>query len=104
NQPLGNSGSDLSRATSGKLAGQALSSFSVGRVNSQLGYGGLVLSASSESISILIRALQECRRLDVLARPQVMTLDNQPAFIQVGQRVQLITATTFDQATGIQTN
>ena len=104
NQPLGNSGSDLSRATSGKLAGQALSSFSVGRVNSQLGYGGLVLSASSESISILIRALQECRRLDVLARPQVMTLDNQPAFIQVGQRVQLITATTFDQVTGIQTN
>ena len=29
----------------------------------------------------------ECRRLDVLSRPQVMTLDNQPAFIQVGQRV-----------------
>ncbi len=104
NQPIGNSGSDFSRNTSNKVGGQALSSFSVGRVNSQLGYGGLVLSASNESISILIRALQECRRLDVLSRPQVMTLDNQPAFIQVGQRVQLITATTFDQATGIQTN
>jgi type II secretory pathway component GspD/PulD (secretin) len=56
-----------------------------------------VLSASSESVSVLIRALSECRRLDVLARPQVMTLDNQPAFIQVGQRVPRITAVNITE-------
>jgi type II secretion system protein D len=97
NQPLGNSGSAQSVGTREHLAGQGLTNFSVGRVNSELGYGGLVLSASNESISILIRALKECRRLDVLSRPQIMTLDNQPAFIQVGARVPRIQGVTLGQ-------
>ncbi|HEY1067935.1 MAG TPA: hypothetical protein VGE52_17560, partial [Pirellulales bacterium] len=58
---------------------------------------GLVLSASSENVSVLIRALKEARRLDILSRPQVMTLDNQPAFVQVGQRVPRITSSTTNQ-------
>ncbi len=91
NQQLGNSDSIPSSAR--QVGGQALSSFGVGRTNSSLGYGGLVLSASSESVSVLIRALQDSQRLDVLSRPQVMTLDNQPAFIQVGARVPRITST-----------
>jgi general secretion pathway protein D len=62
-----------------------------------LGYGGLVLSASSESVSVLLRALSECRRLDVLSRPQITTMDNQQAFIQVGQQVPRITANTINQ-------
>ena len=99
NFPLGNSGSDRSLSTSEHTAGQALSSFSVGRINSELGFGGLVLSASSESVSVLIRALQEDRDLRVLSRPQVMTLDNQPAFIQVGERVPRITATQVTNQT-----
>lgn len=97
NTPLGNSGSTQSLAGADKLGGQALSSFSVGRVNGDLGFGGLVLSASSESISILVRALKECRRLEVLSRPQIMTLDNQPAFIQVGARVPRVTGVTQGQ-------
>jgi len=92
NQPLGNAGSDKSFARSGNVAGQALSHFALGRMG-ELGYGGLVLSASSEGVSMLIRALQETRRLDVLGRPQIMTLDNQPAFIQVGKSVPRIAAT-----------
>ncbi len=88
NQPLGNG---LHAAE--YLAGQALSNFGVGRVSGETNYGGLVLSASSDSVSVLIRALKECRRVDVLSRPQVMTLDNQPAFIQVGQRVPQVTGT-----------
>ncbi len=91
---LGNSGSARSLATAANLAGQALSNFAVGRTNSQLGYGGLVLSAGSDSVNILLRALHENRRLEVLSRPQVTTLDNQPAFIQVGQRVPRITGST----------
>lgn len=85
--PLGNSGSPSSLATSDKIGGQAVSNFGVSSVNSQLGYGGLVLSASSENVSVLIRALQQSNRLEVLSRPQIRTLDNQPAFIQIGQRV-----------------
>jgi len=103
NQPLGNSGSNRSLATSSRVGGQALSSFNVGRTNSELGFGGLVLSASSESVSVLIRALQETRRLEVLSRPQVMTLDNQPAFIQVGQRVPRIIGTQINQVGQVNT-
>jgi type II secretion system protein D len=94
NQPLGQSSG---QGTSNIVGTQGLSHFSVGRVNNDLGFGGLVLSASSESVSVLIRALKECRRLDVLSRPQIMTLDNQPAFIQVGQRVPRIVGTTVNQ-------
>ncbi|MBX3438431.1 MAG: hypothetical protein KF861_13145, partial [Planctomycetaceae bacterium] len=96
NLPLGNSGSDKSLATSGKVAGQSLSHFNMGRVNSELGYGGLVLSASSENVSVLVRALDQSRHVEILSRPQIMTLDNQPAFIQVGQRVPRIVATSIN--------
>ena len=82
-------------ATRENLAGQALTAFGLGRTNGELGYGGLVLSASSESLSVLIRALQDERSLQVLSRPQVMTLDNQPAFVQVGQRVPRITSSNI---------
>ncbi len=98
NSPLGNSGSSTSLARSNVVGTQGLSNFNLGRVNSELGFGGLVLSASSESISVLLRALQECRRLEILSRPQIRTLDNQPAFIQVGQRVPRIIGSTVNQA------
>lgn len=97
NQTLGNSGSQKSLGSSDRIGGQGLSNFAVGRVNNELGFGGLVLSASSESISLLVRALEECKRLEVLSRPQVRTLDNQPAFIQVGQRVPRIVGSTVNQ-------
>jgi type II secretory pathway component GspD/PulD (secretin) len=103
NFPLGNSGSDRSLRRSENVAGQALSDFSIGRINSELGFGGLVLAASSESVSILIRALQESRRLEVLGRPQIMTLDNQPAFIQVGQRVPRVVGVTISEVGQVNT-
>ncbi len=90
---LGNNSDAVSLATRETLAGQALQNLSLGRTNARLGYGGMVLSAGNESINILIRALQDKRRLQVLSRPQVMTLDNQPAFVQVGARVPYITST-----------
>jgi general secretion pathway protein D len=96
-QQVGNSGSDASLATRNRTGGQALSSFGVGRTSEQ-GYGGLVLSASSQNISVLIRALQETREMRILSRPLVRTLDNQPAFIQVGQRVPRIVGSTVSVA------
>jgi general secretion pathway protein D len=88
--PLGNSGGSNSQP--GAVGGQSLSNFSVGRGNPTLGYGGLVLSLASENVSMLLRALAENHRVEVLQRPQIMTLDNQPAYIQVGQRVPTITS------------
>ena len=96
-QPLGNSGSSDSLATAGTVGGQGVSNFAVGRANDTLGFGGLVLSASSRNVNVLIRALQESRRVDILSRPQIRTLDNQPAFIQVGQRVPRIIGSTVNQ-------
>jgi type II secretion system protein D len=97
NAPLGNSGGAQALANPSQVGTQGLSSFGVGRTNNTLGYGGLVLSASSESVSVLIRALQQTSRMEVLSRPQIMTLDNQPAFVQVGQRVPRITGSTLTQ-------
>lgn len=94
--PLGNSGSGRAISSSGRTGGQGISNFSVGRGNETLGFGGLVLSASSENISFLLRALQDSRRLEILSRPQVLTLDNQQAFIQVGQRVPRIVRSSIN--------
>ena len=77
---------------------QSLSNFSLGRVNSDLGYGGLVLSASSNQVSMLMRALSARRQVHILSRPQIRTLDNQVAQIQVGQQVPIINGVTFGGA------
>lgn len=95
-----NGGNNQAISSAGRLGGQSLSSFGVGRINSELGFGGLVLSASNESVSVLVRALQESRRLEVLGRPHIRTLDNQPAFIQIGARVPRITGTSVSPTIG----
>lgn len=97
NNPLGNSGSLNSLSTAGQVAGQGLSHFSLGRTNTDLGYGGLVLSASSENVSVLLRALDRTGSMEILSRPQIMTLDNSEAFIQVGQSVPRIDSSSVTQ-------
>ncbi len=91
---LPNSGATNSLSTAAQVGAQGLSNFGLGRINNELGYGGLVLSASSDALNVLLRALRERRRLEVLSRPQIMTLDNQPAYIQVGQRVPVLSGST----------
>lgn len=100
NQSLGNNLSSAALATASKVATQGLSSFSLNRANSDLGFGGFVFSASSNSVSVLLRALQENRRLEVLSRPQLMALDGQPGYVQVGQNVPRILATNIDPIAG----
>lgn len=95
---LGNSGSDLSLGTAGSVGAQGLSSFGVNRVSSEGGFGGLVLSASSNSVNMLLRALQESRRMEVLSRPQIMALDNQTGSAFVGQVVPFITGSEISLA------
>ncbi|MCA9084554.1 MAG: hypothetical protein KDA81_10890 [Planctomycetaceae bacterium] len=86
NQPLGNN-TAIQPGTIGK---QGLSSFGVGRVNGDLGFGGLVLSAGSESVNVLLRALDANYNLNVLSRPQIRTLENHEALIQIGQQVPIV--------------
>ncbi len=90
-QALGNADTAASRATRELLGGQAASSFNVGRSSGSEGFPGLVLSASNESINVLIRALVKNSRAQLLSRPQIMTMNNVPASVLVGQRVPQIT-------------
>jgi general secretion pathway protein D len=90
-QGLPNSGSNSSLATAGAVGAQGLSNFAVNRVSPDLGFGGFVLAASSNSVSALLRALQESRRIEVLSRPQIMALDNQFGRAFVGEIVPIIT-------------
>lgn len=98
NAPLGNN--TLSSINQSTVGAQGLSNFNLGRINSDLGYGGLILSASSESVSALLRAVAARRRVDVLSRPQIRTLDNQIANIQVGQEIPRVGNFTMNQQTG----
>lgn len=69
-----------------KVGSQGITSLGVGRANSS-GIGGFTFSASSESVSILIRALEEKNRARILSRPHLTVMHEQIGSISVGQRV-----------------
>ncbi|MDG1874822.1 MAG: secretin N-terminal domain-containing protein [Mariniblastus sp.] len=79
----------------GNLAGQALSALGTGRINGDLGYGGLVLSAGNESINILMRALKDKQCVRTLSRPHIMTIENLQGRVSVGAEVPRIAGTTL---------
>ena len=91
NAPLSNT---VTAGRPSQTAGQAISSFAIGRSNSSLGYGGLVLSAASDSVSALLRTLQDANRLQILSRPSVTTIDNVEGFVQVGAQVPRVQGVT----------
>jgi general secretion pathway protein D len=84
----------------GDLAGQALSAFGVGRSSATQEFGGLVLSAGSESVSLLLRALARNRKMEILSRPQIRTLDNRPALIRMVREQQIINGFNVNATTG----
>lgn len=53
--------------------------------------GGFASAVTGGNYSFLLQALEEDGRLEVLSRPQIVTADNKPATINIGQRVPLIT-------------
>jgi len=69
---------------------------SLDAVHRELEFSVLETSEASESLEKQVCALQGDGRLDILARSQIMTLDNQAAFIQVSKRVPRITGTHMD--------
>ena len=86
------------------VAGQGSSGFGLGRSNSAVGYGGLVLAAGSESVNMLFRALQDANRVQILSRPQLMTIDNNIATVKVGSLVPRIGGSTLTATGAAQQN
>jgi general secretion pathway protein D len=95
--PLGNN----VLSSVGTVGAQSLSNFSLGRTNSDLGFGGLVLSAGSDSVNMLLRALAANRRIQILSRPQIRALDNQLAEVFVGQTIPTVTSFQTNATTGV---
>lgn len=61
--------------------------------NVDLNRTGLTYSFFSDRIEAFLRALQANTRLDVISRPQILTLDNERARIEFGNRVPLLQTT-----------
>jgi len=76
---------------------QGIGNLGVGRASAN-GVGGFVFSAASDTVSVLVRALKQQGRVDILSRPQLLLTDNQQGFFQVGQRFPLLDATVVTNA------
>jgi len=94
---IGNDPTTESLNTRNVPTGQLLSNLNVGRSSANAGFGGLVLSVGNDSVNALLRALKQQSKVQILSRPQVMTLENQPAFVVVGQEVRLPSGTVSTQ-------
>jgi type II secretory pathway component GspD/PulD (secretin) len=80
----------------GVVGFQGINNLGVGRTSSiNNGIGGFVFSAASDAFTLLIRALKTQGRIDILSRPQVMAVDNQTAFVQVGSRQPYVANSTI---------
>ncbi len=70
---------------------------SLGALSDLKTFGGFSAAVTGSNYDFLLRALENEGRLEVLSRPQILTSDNKPATINVGQRVPLITDSRVTQ-------
>jgi type II secretory pathway component GspD/PulD (secretin) len=82
---------------------QGITNLGLGRSSPTAGIGGFVLSMSSDSFSLLMRALKTQDRIDILSRPQLTLVDNQTGNLLIGQNFPIVTSTNVT-ATGLITN
>ncbi len=54
-------------------------------------FGGMGVGIAGSDFSIFMRALQTQGKLELISRPQILASDNQPASINIGQRVPFVT-------------
>ena len=83
----------------GTVGTQMLSNFNAGRVG-QAGFGGLAFSASSDYLNIMLRALHEKKRLEILSSPQITAINNQLAMVHIGQDMVIATGGSINPQTG----
>jgi type II secretory pathway component GspD/PulD (secretin) len=79
--------------SAGTVAAQGISNLGVGR-SGNTGIGGFTFSASSESVSILMRALEEKGKVRILSRPQLTTMHNMKATVNLGQQVPFVSSSS----------
>jgi general secretion pathway protein D len=99
NTPLGNNAAQ----DPGIVGLQGLNNLGVGRVSPTSNIGGFVFSAGSQSVNVLVRSLATQGRLEIVSRPQIMTLDNQTGYINIGQEYPIVTGSNVT-ATGVISN
>lgn len=76
---------NASAASPGTVGFQGINNLGLGRSSSLVGVGGFVFSAAADSFNLLIRALKQQGRIEILSRPQIQVADSQTGFVQVGQ-------------------
>jgi type II secretory pathway component GspD/PulD (secretin) len=82
--PNDESGNDFSAGSSfGSDSGSAL--------------GGLTATITNGDVDFILRAMQSDGKLEILSRPQILAADNQPATIDIGQRVPFVTGSSFNE-------
>ena len=77
-----------------------------GTTGSQIGANTMPSGAGLYSVlgsdyQATIRAIASANNLEVLSRPSILVRNNQPATIQVGQNVPIITSVTYSTQTGL---
>ncbi|XZE56806.1 secretin N-terminal domain-containing protein [Planctomycetaceae bacterium SH139] len=85
---------------SNTVAPQSLSTFGLGRASDAFGYGGFVFAAASDSVSLLLRSLQDANRAQILSRPVITARDQTIGLVQVGQTVPRVSGVNQAGAVG----
>ncbi|MDR0336678.1 MAG: hypothetical protein LBI18_06265, partial [Planctomycetaceae bacterium] len=91
-------GLPLGAVRTGTVGTQGITSLGTGR--SEGGIGGFTFSASSESVSVLVRALETQGKLRVLSRPFLTTLHNTRATVKVGQDIPTVSGSETSSYAG----
>ncbi len=66
--------------------------------------GGYNATVAGSDFNFLLRALKDQGRLEVLSRPQIVTADNKPATINIGQKVPLVDQSRLDAQNNLTTS
>ncbi len=74
-----------------------------GVADSLKNFGGFSSAVTGSDFNFLLRALKQQGRLEVLSRPQIVTSDNKPATINIGQKVPLVDQSRLDAQNNLTT-
>lgn len=63
------------------------------------GRGGIKLGVVNDDVAVFLRLLDEMGDTTIISNPKLLTLNRQPASVQVGRRIGYLSTTTTDTAT-----
>lgn len=81
------------------LAAQGTTGSTIGQNTMPTGAG--IYQVLGSDFQATVRAIASANNLEVLSRPSILVQNNQPATIQVGQSVPIITSVTYSTQTGL---